>query len=494
MKNEKAAVGFCTSSEHILLKENKFSILHLNIDYLNNKKHELISILETVKHDIICFNETKLTELNPDPFAEYIDYQTIRRDRVSDTVGGGVLVLVRNNYKILKINNIDSIEAIYLQLQVSNEIINIISCYKPPNESDEYFLNELEDFTFNLNLNENLLIIGDMNMDMSNSPNQNHNMIEYLMNNNLKQKVAQPTRICTKYYEKTKQLKCSETMIDLVIHNNDFIADVNVIDCAFSDHKFVLVNLNFNASKKEEHSIIGRNLSTKKIHEITKQINLISLTDLTKNCQNVNEKWICVRKYLLNIINTISPEKKIKLKNNTNVPWFDVELLETKAARDKAHKQFLKSKSESSNKLNEDHRIFNSLKKEYNELLKHKMISYFKDTSPKDFKNSKKFWKFYESIIKLNSSKSNEKCSTSMKNGVITANKPSEICEMFSMFFTSLSSESTASRDDSEPFIDSTFEKINKKRNENNLNSLNTHSFEFKLINNQYVQELIDKL
>jgi len=441
LQSNKSSTDFCSASEHIRLKDSKFSILQLNIDYLNNKKHELVNILEVAKHDIICLNETKLSEMNPTPFAEFKDYQTLRRDRLSNNIGGGVLVLVRNSYKILKSTNLEPIEAIYLQLQISNEIINIIACYKPPDENENFFLNELEDFTFNLNLNENLLIIGDLNMNMNASMNQNQNMIDYLINNNLKQKVTQPTRICTKYYEKTKQLKCSETKIDLVIHNNEFISEINVIECSFSDHKFVLVNLNFTAAKNEDQYIIGRNFSTKKLGEITNKINLINLEEIKNNYLNVNERWIALRKALLNIINEISPEKKIKLKSNINVPWFDVELLEAKAARDKAHKRFLKTKSDSTDRINEDHQTFINLKQEYNQLVKSKMIQYFKDTSPKDFKNSKKFWQFYESTLMLNSSKVNGKCSTTMKNGSTIANTPTEISEMFSIFFTSLSSE-----------------------------------------------------
>lgn len=175
---------------------------------------------------MIFLNETKTTALDPDAFSKYPAYQSIRRDRESINIGGGVL-----------------------EVMISKQIFNIIACYKPPDQDDEYFLNEIDDFTFNFDLNENLLIIGDINMNMLEGPKQNQNIIDYLINNDLTQNIKEPTRVCTKYYEKTNEIKCSETILDLVISNNDFISDTHVLACPFSDHKFVQVNLKANAIK-----------------------------------------------------------------------------------------------------------------------------------------------------------------------------------------------------------------------------------------------------
>ena len=90
---------------------------------------------------MIFLNETKSTALDPDAFSKYPEYQSIRRDSESINIGGGVLALVRKDLKIIKTTNLNKIEAIYLQVMISKQIFNIIACYKPPNQDDEYFLN-----------------------------------------------------------------------------------------------------------------------------------------------------------------------------------------------------------------------------------------------------------------------------------------------------------------------------------------------------------------
>ena len=122
------------------------------------------------------------------------------------------------------------------------------------------------------------------------------------------------------------------------------------------------------------------------------------------------------------------------------------------------------------------------------------MINYFKDTAPKDFKNSKLFWEFYSSTVKLNSSKSNNNPPTTINNSTQTGTNSEDISEMFSIFFTSLASESTANKQESKDFIEKHFEKINEKRIENNLKPMNNDCFEFLPVNAERVQKLIDNL
>ena len=82
------------------------------------------------------------------------------------------------------------------------------------------FLDALEDFIYTLNLDDDLVIIGDLNMNLLEESNLNSNLIEFLFNNNLKQLVTESTRICSKYYEQSNNFSCSKSLVDVVIHNN----------------------------------------------------------------------------------------------------------------------------------------------------------------------------------------------------------------------------------------------------------------------------------
>jgi hypothetical protein len=166
---------------------------------------------------------------------------------------------------------------------------NFISCYKPPIENDENFLTELDDFIFTLNLEDNLIIIGDLNMDLLQGNNQNESLLNFILSNNLDQAVTKPTRICTKYYEKEKRYSCSKSLIDVIIHNNGLVKEVFNIHCGFSDHKFIMAKLDIKKTASKQSYFTGRNLSEKSINSIVDEITLID-HNLIKRLKNADEK------------------------------------------------------------------------------------------------------------------------------------------------------------------------------------------------------------
>ena len=80
------------------------------------------------------------------------------------------------------------------------------------------------------------------------------------------------------------------------------------------------------------------------------------------------------------------------------MPWFDGELLLLRAKKDKLYAKWLVHKDDPSIESK-----FCELKIFYNKLLRKKQIDYFKNKKSNDFKNSKKFWEFYRSHMKLKS-------------------------------------------------------------------------------------------
>jgi len=290
---------------------------------------------------------------------------------------------------------------------------------------------------FNLDLDENIVIIGDMNMNLlNNTSSMNTNLINFLIDNNLSQRVTEATRICTKYYEKTNQLICSETLIDVVIENQNIIKEVANIMCPFSDHMFVMITLDTTPKNEEQKYFTGRNLSAKKVDEIVVKIMHSDFKCMDK--LDTNLRWNSLRAAILKIIDEISPEKKIQIKNDNNYPWFDGELHDAKVLRDREHRKFLSSRSVDS------------------------------------------------TTVKLRSSKDNQAGSSSMNNGSEFANDPESISNLFNIFFTSLSSTSTASHIESAGFIDKCFTDYVKHKIKD--------EFEFKEVSEETVLNLIMNL
>lgn len=124
------------------LKDQNFSVLHLNINSLYLKREEITEILDLKLFDVVFLQETKLNESVPNTFFHNSNYQVLRLDR--NKHGGGILIFIRIEYKLLKSIKLDKIEGIYFQLDINGVLNNFISCYKPPNVIEIEFLNVLE--------------------------------------------------------------------------------------------------------------------------------------------------------------------------------------------------------------------------------------------------------------------------------------------------------------------------------------------------------------
>ena len=186
-------------------------------------------------------------------------------------------------------------------------------------------------------------------------------------------------------------------------------------------------------------------------------------------------KWILIKNILLTIIDSIAPIKKILLKNKRIFPWIDNELNHFKFLRNLSKKQADKSKND------EDIRKKDYYESIYSSLLRTKMINYFKDLKQNDFLNSKKFWEFYSLFTSVKSAKSNESLPDNLFNGNICANSLNEKSDLFNVFFTSLSSNSSSTSDECIYFSNNHFKTF--------LNKNKISSFDFKKINVSTVQK-----
>ena len=76
-------------------------------------------------------------------------------------------------------------------------------------------------------------------------------------------------------------------------------------------------------------------------------------------------------------------------------------------------------------------------KKNFKSLKKEKLIEFFSDKTGKDFKNTKKYWCFYSSLINIKSNNNSNELPSIMSNGSEYADSPKTIACLFNKFFTS---------------------------------------------------------
>ncbi len=373
------------------------------------------------------------------------------------------MVLIKKEYKTIEQDTGDSndfkIDYIYFKLKIKNQIYNFINCYKPPNQNDNEFLDELENLIYSFNSNDALFIIGDLNMNLLKT-NETNNLSNFMENNLLTNYVTNPTRIAT--IEKNYQLTQTETLIDVIIHNDQLITNCHVVECPFSDHCFVLINIKIAKQQYQLKTIMGRHLTNKNLNKIYEHYDKIDFSALY-SASNPDTKWLIFKEKILDLLNKIAPEVTIIIKTKDYFPWIDNDLLYIRHLRDAAYKNYIRN-----NKSILYYELYKDFRSFYDKKYNTNMIEYFKTQTSSDFKNSKKFWQFYSTYINIKSDKSSETSINSITYGHTKADNPYDIGNVFNMHFTSLSSTSNANMEECFNFATQNINFVKMKLNINN--------------------------
>ena len=474
--NSKSCVDDVINSK---IKNSQFSFLHLNINSLSNHLIEISYLLNSKVFDIIFLSETKLDETLPFSYFINLYYDLIRRDR--NSFGGGLAVFIKKPLKcnsVVTYNSEIDFEFIYFQITYLKKIINFIFCYKAPILNDKIFIDYLENLLFKINLDEDIFIIGDLNMDL-NIFKQNINFSEFIINYGMKNFITESTRINTSKTDTTEVV--SESLIDIILHNSDLITNTSVYPCSFSDHSFIIAGLNFTKVKDNNFFSMSRCLNANKLNMIMPYIISIDFNALT-DIKCCNLRWLSIKSMILNILNEFAPFKRIKPYIRNYCPWMDDELLEIRQYRDNLYRIYLNSKSSN------DRNNFIAYRKLFFSLQNAKMIYFFRDKSLSDFKSSKKFWNFYSSYIKIKSDKTCNSLPSLIRNGNISADEPVLISNMFNNFFSSLSSTSNSSFNDCIEFSNIIFSKLLSEK------KLSPNKFSFHSTTESIVKKTIKSL
>ena len=166
---------------------------------------------------------------------------------------------------------------------------------------------------------------------------------DFLTNHQLNNFITEPTRVRTKFMTNSNSEKNSSTLIDVLVHNKNLVTDTRVIDCPFSDHKFIVGAINIEKPKVSPQTFWSRNLSEKNLLKLESRLNNINFQEIDKfNC--ADSKWEFLKKEIVSKMDEVCPLKKVTSKPENKFPWFDLELYKVKRARDTSYAAEIKSK------------------------------------------------------------------------------------------------------------------------------------------------------
>lgn len=153
-------------------KHDKLRIVYLNIRSLRNKLQELQLTLNEMKEKphIIVIGETWLKK-EEENFFQIDEYEAVFNSR-ENTRGGGLVMYINKNIKYETILNTEFEKSHVIVAKLMDYEIKICGYYRSPATKVDTFFEHLEK---QLETNENLICLGDTNIDLFKTENKETN-------------------------------------------------------------------------------------------------------------------------------------------------------------------------------------------------------------------------------------------------------------------------------------------------------------------------------
>ena len=212
---------------HSSVSDNSISICNINIrsarnklDFLNNftDEFDIIAVTETHLHPNISNNDIEI-----DSFSKNI----IRKDR--NNAGGGLLIYFKDYISVIRKheleNHID--ESIWVEIQGKGTRFLLCSTYRPEWTDADYWTRLNHAIGMGYQINQNIILTGDLNSDLFTS--HNNKLIDTMNLFNLTNVIEKPTRVT----------EHSSTLLDPIIISDSIhysFSDVLKVPSDISDH------------------------------------------------------------------------------------------------------------------------------------------------------------------------------------------------------------------------------------------------------------------
>ena len=143
---------------------------------------------------------------------------------------------------------------------------------------------------------------------------------------------------------KGKNVISSSFLIDHILtSSSEKVVHAGIIETSLSDHQLIFCTREIKRAKPNKHHYLKfrsmKNFSTEIYEEA---LGKLTFPDY-ENVGSVNNPYSDLTSKIFDVVNKVEPTKTIRVKNNTN-KWFDREIAEKIAARDKLFRKFKKSK------------------------------------------------------------------------------------------------------------------------------------------------------
>ena len=401
------------------------------MDYLLNKKDELLSRLVEIQPDIICFTEIKAKNqiLIPlDSEFEIPNYDMF----INKNAKRGTALYINKNLKAQEHSFAETnmfSENIWCSFKSGTGENILIGCiYRSPHSSYEnteslYRLlnaNDLQKF-------DKICVCGDFNMpdirwDGVWNGDKNNEFIECVRDAFLIQKVQNPTR---------HRAGQRSTLLDLVLVNDDkLISDItHLAPLGKSDHDILQFDLYVSKNKTNYKLKYQYNLNKGDYVNFRKFIasSTIYMVENDNTIDNVEKMWGSIKQAILDGMDKFIPKVPCKQIKKVKPLWMNNKLLRKIKKKNKLYKRYLNTKEGS------DYNRYILERNLCNKLIKKFRKQYEKDIANDCKSNPKRFWKYVQ-----NRTKHNAGINTLIRKDGSSAVSDKDKAETLNQFFSSV--------------------------------------------------------
>lgn len=319
------------------------SILYMNIRSLRLNFSPLLASIHNIVNniDFIILSKTNITNDENNLFMlNGFNSHFLNRDGR----GGGVALYVRDSISHTNTHiKTKSFEAIQIDVCNNNKIFSLIAVYRPPKNSIAEFIRELDEAINKIKNKQNIIIVGDMNVDILTQNITTTKYKEMLSSNGMECVINESTRDDIK--------KRSSTCIDHIhVRNTSTTAQryASIVRTSISDHyalffcqyetKEKLNKQTHGVEYKKNHNI---NINNYKVNKLISETKWSEIQNLDSNniFNQIYEKFNKIYQYA-----ETKNNKNIK-KNRKKSPWLNEYLLNCCDIRDKLYNKWLNNKN-----------------------------------------------------------------------------------------------------------------------------------------------------
>lgn len=286
--------------------------------------------------DIFGVSETWLNVNIPTTSVEIYQYNFIRVDR--DGRGGGIGLYIRTNiqYQIVIQKADPHLEQLWVKSLINGKKYVIGVLYRPPTANILHFFDELDKaMSETLPFGENIIIMGDFNINLLNYNNSVSFLNDFLEAHDLKQLVNEPTRVTNS----------SQSLLDLLmVSKTECVEYVNVINANVSDHHATIFKGKPFISKPTEKFVTYRDYKNFNESEFFKDFHMVNWNHIY-SLENVDDMVKYLSENLLRTFNIHAPLKIVRCTKPA-APWLTFCIRKMMDLRDRAYNSFKKHRTQ----------------------------------------------------------------------------------------------------------------------------------------------------